>query len=180
MTDSNSITIHATDTLGFYVPTRHFQYYNWACAHLFENYPFHEYVKFINFNVNMVNRKDGNIDIRIGKDELINTLSPFRDVKYFNKIKELNKLNYEIHINQYKRGHGDLIDNLNVYFAHQTPDGDHWSGNDSYYLIQGYMHNKIMMYDLTEHNKILDGILTDTVWFSNDKIRKQVHELIKK
>lgn len=176
--DSNSYTIYATDTLGYYIPTRHYQNYTLACMYLFDNSTLGK-IERVYIKVLMIDRKDGDIDNQINKPELLKALAPFNDIKFKNKIIALNRYNHKKYMKQKKKDR-DLIHYLNVYYGHQIVNGDHWSGNDSYFLIQGYLYNKAMMYDLTEHNRIIDGILQDTSWFKNAETQQQLFDLIKK
>ena len=176
--NNKNINIYSTDTLGYYNNTRHTQYYSWTCASILNKKDLNVNIDSIIFQVKMPNRRDGNIINSASKNQILEILSNYNEPEFRNKIIALNKLNHKLQLESYKNGHGDLIDNLNMYISHTTKSGDQWAGTDSYYLIKGYVYNRQMGYDISEHKKIFNSILNDTIYWKNDSLKKQIFDLV--
>ena len=177
---SERIKIYATDTLTMYNDTRHRQNYFLSTALILNKSDLETGIKSVDFDVNMPNRKDGNVPASIPLKLAYDILDYYQEPVFKKKIIALNLINKK-HLQNYMDFRGnDLVHNLNTYLADKTNDKNQWTGLDSYDIIKGYVFNLQNGIETTQHQELFNGILTDTVYWNNKKIGKEVYDIITK
>tara|TARA_A100000171_G_scaffold50794_2_gene63140 strand:- start:681 stop:1358 length:678 start_codon:yes stop_codon:yes gene_type:complete len=172
------VEIYATDTLTMYNDVRHKQKYFLSCALILEKSDLESEIESIDFTVNMPNREDGNIPASIPKKLANDILEYYQEPIFKSKIIELNMLNKKYFKNYLDSRAGDLIHNLNTYLAKRTNHENQWTGLDSYDIIKGYVYNRENGINISKHQELFNGILTDTVYWADKKIGKEVYKVI--
>lgn len=177
---SEKIKIYATDTLTMYNDIRHRQNYFLSTALILEKSDLGIGIKKVDFSVNMPNRKDGNEPASIPVKLAYEILDYYQDPVFKKKIIDLNSINKK-HFQDYLKYRGnDLVHNLNTYLADKTNNKNQWTGLDSYDIIKGYVYNRQNGIDTSRHQELFDEILTDTIYWSDKRIGKEVYNIITK